>query len=324
MEKSIVGIHHVTAIASDPQRNLDFFATTLGLRLVKLTVNFDDPGAYHFYFGDDLGRPGTLLTFFPWPGAPPGRRGTGQVSSIAFSVPLGSLDYWGKRLQEAGVAGIETKTRFAHELISFADPDGIGYELVADPQFDLRSGWGGSMVPREYAIRGLYSATLSVEGFEHTSNMLTSSLGFRPSSEEGGRHRFVMPTCETACILDILCLPNCLPGTVGTGTIHHIAFRTPSEAEQNAWQWKMAHAGVNVTPIVDRQYFHSIYFREPGGVLFEIATDPPGFTVDETADELGTHLCLPPQYEPLRDSIEQALPKIALPSSEPQRAEVRV
>lgn len=319
MEKSILGIHHITAIASDPQRNLDFYTKTLGLRLVKLTVNFDDPGAYHFYFGDELGRPGTLVTFFPWPDAPAGRRGNGQVDSIAFSVPPGALDYWRRRLQEGGVAVGETKTRFGGELIAFGDPDGIPLELVADPGYAERSGWPGGSIPADYAIRGLYAATLSVEGFEHTANLLTTTMGFRQTKEEDGRHRFETSSCGTACAVDILCLPNRLPGTLGTGTIHHIAFRTPSDPEQSAWQWKMAHAGENVTPIVDRQYFHSIYFREPGGVLFEIATDPPGFTIDEPAEELGTRLCLPPQFEPVRETIEKALPRLELPSEASSR-----
>lgn len=310
MEKSIHGIHHITAIASDPQRNLDFYSGVLGLRLVKLTVNFDDPGTYHFYFGDETGSPGTLLTFFPWPGAPGGRIGTGQVTSFSFSVPQAALGYWANRLKAQGVAADGPVRRFEADVLAFCDPDGIPFELVADPALDDRIGWGGGPVPAEHAIRGLYSATLSVEGYEHTARLLTETLGFRETLSERSRHRFQIGQGGAACVVDILCLPNALAGTLGAGTIHHIAWRTPSDPEQGAWQWKIAHAGLNVTPVVDREYFHSIYFREPGGVLFEIATDPPGFAVDEPVDQLGSHLCLPPQYEPFRAKIEQSLPRL--------------
>ncbi|HEX5324478.1 MAG TPA: VOC family protein, partial [Capsulimonadaceae bacterium] len=262
MDKSILGIHHITAVASDPQRNLDFYGGVLGLRLVKLTVNFDDPSTYHFYFGDHLGRPGTILTFFPWPHAAKGHPGTGQVSGFSLSVPERALDFWARRLQAAGVEVERPGPRFEADVLSFADPDGLPIELVAE---DGKPGdeWGD--VPAEYAIRGFHGATLSEEGYERTANLLTETLGFRPISEDGSRHRFVIGAGGPGAIVDVLCLPDAPQGAFGAGTVHHIAWRTSSAPEQSAWQWKLGHLGLNVTPIVDRQYFQSIYFREPGG-----------------------------------------------------------
>jgi catechol 2,3-dioxygenase-like lactoylglutathione lyase family enzyme len=311
MSKSIPGIHHVTAIAGDPQRNLDFYAGVLGLRLVKLTVNFDDPGTYHLYYGDAQGRPGSILTFFPWPGAPKGRAGAGQVRTISFSIPEHAGEYWSDRLRNHGVV-LEEHARFGARVLSFADPDGLRLELVANN--DPRDPWTGGPVPGDRAIRGIYGVSLSEEGYERTAELLTGTLGFRHTQEEGNRFRFAAGQGGAGSIVDVECTPDLGPGRVAVGTVHHVAWRTPSVHEQVAWHDEIAQAGLNVTPVIDRKYFESIYFREPGGVLFEIATDPPGFAIDEPQERLGTHLMLPPWLEPNRARLERILPPLRLPA----------
>lgn len=313
MKKEIPGIHHVTAIASDPQRNLDFYTTVLGLRLVKLTVNFDDPGTYHFYFGDEVGRPGTILTFFPWPVARRGRRGNGQVAVTSFSIPEGTPGYWGERLKEHGVSVGELNRRFDEEVLTFLDPDGMQLELVTHPGATAHAPWGGGPIPPEYAIRGFHSVALWARDHERTAELLRDTFGFRLLNEAGPRFRFQAASQGPGGLVDVIHRPNGEPGWGGAGTVHHVAWRTPDDAEQLAWQREISGLGLRVTPVMDRQYFHSIYFREPGGVLFEIATDPPGFTLDEPRARMGHALKLPPWLEPQRAEIEGMLPDLHLP-----------
>jgi glyoxalase family protein len=310
MTREISGIHHVTAIASDPQRNLDFYTGVLGLRLVKLTVNFDDPGTYHFYFGDGVGNPGTILTFFPWPGAQRGGWGNGQAAVTSFSIPEGAIAYWKKRLEGHGVSFGQPRGRFDEEALVLLDPDGLQLELVAHAGAQAHMPWDGGPIPAAYAIRGFHSVTLWEQDYERTAALLTDTLGFRLAQELGQRFRFAAASGGPGALVDVIHRPQENPGWGGAGTVHHVAWRTPDDAEQLAWQQEISERGLRVTPVMDRQYFHSIYFREPGGVLFEIATDPPGFTLDETPEQLGRQLKLPPWLEPRRAEIEHALPQL--------------
>lgn len=306
-----LGIHHVTAIAADPQRNADFYREVLGLRLVKQTVNFDAPDTYHLYYGDDAGHPGTILTFFPWPHAPVGRRGAGQATTTAFSVPEGSLGYWEQRLRERGVEVIEQTTRASDDVLALADPDGLRLELVAHPG-DERPGWADGPVPAWAAVRGLFGITLTESALEPSDAMLRERLGFHVAEEAAGRVRYAVGEGGAGRVVDVLVEPHREQGLVAAGTVHHVAWRAPDRDTQRTWRASLVEAGVNVTPIIDRQYFESIYFREPGGVLLEIATDPPGFTRDEPLLELGRRLRLPPWLEPRREEIEAALPPLKL------------
>lgn len=317
MTEKIPGIHHVTAIAGDPQRNLDFYTTVLGLRLVKVTVNYDDPSTYHFYFGDGAGRPGTILTFFPWPGAPRGRRGTGQTTATSFSVPEHSLGFWTERLGSRGIPFDGPTPRFDEEIVSFSDPDGLALELVAHARGEAGEPWDLGPIPAESAVRGFFGVTLSEEGYERTAGLLSATLGFRLVEEKGNRFRYETGAKGTGAVVDVLCLPYGHRGQVAVGTVHHVAFRTPTGRGQTEWRNALAGLGYDVTPVIDRLYFHSIYFREPGGVLFEIATDSPGFSVDEPADRLGSRLMLPARLESHRSELEKVLPPIRLP--QPQR-----
>ena len=317
MSKEILGIHHVTAIAGDPQRNLDFYAEVLGMRLVKLTVNFDDPGTYHFYYGDEVGGPGTILTFFPWAGARRGRPGNGQVAVTSFSIPEGAVGYWEERLQRHGVSLGEPSRRFDEEALVLLDPDGMQLELVAHPDAQRDAPWEGGPVPTEYAIRGLHGVSMWEDSVERTAELLTETLGFRRLGETGQRYRFQAGSDGPGRLVDVIHLPNGERGQGGAGTVHHVAWRTPNDEEQTAWQREVSNLGLRVSPVMDRQYFRSIYFREPGGVLFEIATDPPGFTYDEAPEHLGQTLRLPPWLEPQRAEIQQILPKLNLPAVQP-------
>ncbi|MGH9379513.1 MAG: ring-cleaving dioxygenase [Thermoanaerobaculia bacterium] len=308
----IGGIHHVTAIATDPQRNLDFYAEVLGLRLVKKTVNFDDPGTYHLYYGDEAGRPGTILTFFPWPLAVRGSRGVGQVTVTAFSVPEGSLGFWKERLAGAGITVEETGERLEEEVLTLLDLDGLKLELVAHAGAAERPAWEGGGVPAEHAIRGVYAVTLSEQGYETTAALLSEVMGFALVAESGNRYRFDVGQGGAGARLDILCTPDAPHGRIAAGSVHHVAFRVADDEAQEGWRVRLAGAGRNVTPVLDRQYFKSIYFREPGGVLFELATDPPGFTHDEPLESLGSALKLPPWLEPHRQRIEDTLPPLEM------------
>lgn len=315
MDKKIAGLHHVTAIASDPQRNLDFYIGLLGLRLVKRTVNFDDPGTYHFYFGDARGTPGTILTFFSWPGARRGHRGVGQIEATAFAISPDSVGYWLDRFKEQHVTAEKTSARFGEEVIRFTDPDGLLLELIASDSSGKTESWVDSSVPEEHSLRGFHSVSAALEGYERTAKLLTESFGYHLVRESGNRFRFVAPgESGPGRVVDLLCMPDSRSGAIAAGSVHHIAFRAKDDAEQLQWREHLVELGYNVTPVIDRTYFHSIYFREPGGILFEIATVPPGFTLDEKLDELGMHLRLPSWMESARSQIEQVLPPITIPA----------
>ncbi len=310
MPSPIVGLHHVTAIASDPQQNLDFYTEVLGLRFVKRTVNFDDPGTYHFYFGDDSGSPGTILTFFPWPHAARGLAGVGEVTKTAFGVPLSSLDYWIQRLSEQKVLIERTGKRFDEEVLTFADPDGMKIEIVAHPDAGASNAPRFASVPPEHAIRGFFGVTLYEQRAEPTAAIL-NMMGFFKIVEDGNRLRFATEGTALGNHIDLLIDPNGSYGRSGAGSVHHIAFRAKDDAAQREWREEIA-KHLDVTPVLDRTYFHSIYFREPGGVLFELATDPPGFAFDEPIEALGEELRIPEWLESKRDLIEKRLAPITL------------
>ena len=313
------GIHHTTAIAGDPQRNLDFYTQTLGLRLVKRTVNFDDPGSYHFYFGDNIGSPGTIMTFFPWPRAPRGARGSGQVTTVSFAVPQNSMAFWKERLRANHVIAEEITGAFGNETIRFLDPDGLVLQLVAIPGevqgsrgSYLKGSAAGSLdVARDDRIGGFVAPTLEVRRPNQTEKLLTEILGFEFVAEEGNRRRFRGNGATASAEIDLVSSEAGF-GQIAIGTVHHIAFRAADDDEQLKMREQLVARGLNVTPVIDRQYFHSIYFREPNGILFEIATDGPGFLIDEQADALGETLKLPPIYESNRKEIERVLPAIHL------------
>ena len=309
MTARLTGIHHVTAIASDPQKNVDFYVGVLGLRLVKQTVNFDDPGSYHFYYGDAQGSPGTLLTFFAWPGGRRGRPGLGQVTAASLSIAPDALEFWRDRLTQHGVVVGEAETRFGETILPFHDPDGLRLELVPVAD-DARPGWTEGPVPPAYAIRGVHAVTLPERSLDRTATLMTGTLGFRAAQTEGGWTRY---TLADGTFADVQAAPSLAPGQIAVGNIHHVAWRTPDDAQQGEWLREIAGLGLGVSPVMDRDYFHSIYFREPGGILFEIATDSPGFATDDSPDTLGTHLKLPTQYEADRARIEANLPPITVP-----------
>jgi glyoxalase family protein len=308
------GIHHVTAISGGPQRNVDFYAGTMGLRLVKKTVNFDDPETYHLYYGDGAGSPGTIMTFFPWAHAPGGRIGAGQLVVTSFSIPTASLGYWTERLVEKGVRFERPRDRFGDTVISFEDPDHLRIELVAAQ--DGRPGWSGGPVRAEHSVRGFHHVSLAVEEPERTAGLMTESLGFRQVDEAEGRIRLSAGEDTPGTLVDVVNAAGFPRGSMGVGTVHHVAFRVPDEETQLAVRAEISALGYSVTPVLDRNYFRSIYFREPGGVLFEIATDPPGFAVDEDPEHLGEDLKLPPWLETRRDRLEEVLPSLRVPVGE--------
>ena len=311
MSADILGLHHVTAIAGNAKRNYEFYTQVLGLRLVKKTVNFDDPGTYHFYYGNETGEPGTILTFFPWDGIRGGSLGTGQATSTSFSIPQESLHFWLNRFQEYDVIYNNSSSRFEEEVIVFLDPDGLKLELVSHSSKDERKPWSTSEISQDRALKGFYNVTLTLEGYERTTKLLTELFGYVLADEHINRFRFVNHNTETANIIDLVCLPSGKRGSVAGGSVHHIAFRVANEGEQLEAREKLVEMGYNITPQLDRNYFKSVYFREPGGVLFEIATDPPGFTADEEAENLGQELKLPEWLEPRRKEIENVLPKLS-------------
>lgn len=321
---TIAGLHHLTAIVGDPQQNVDFYTRVLGQRLIQKTVNFDDPGTYHLYYGDEVGTPGTILTFFPWPGAPQGRKGTGQIIDISFSIAATALDYWIDRLSKHGVAITGPTTRFDEQVISFFDPHGLSLELVTHRDEELHSGWKKGPIPQAYAIRGFSSVTLAEAHQELTATMLTDVLGFRLLQQEGNRFRYEVGAGGPGARVDVLSLPDQPRGRIAVGTVHHVAWRTEDDAHQLNWRQHLLSHGNNVTSVQDRQYFHSIYFHEPGGVLFEIATDPPGFTIDEPVEQLGTHLKLPAWLESQRSQIEKVLLPIHVPEENTDTGDLEV
>jgi glyoxalase family protein len=307
----ISGLHHVTALASGPQENVNFYAGILGLRLVKKTVNFDAPDVYHLYYGDEQGSPGSIMTFFPFQGIRPGRAGAGQTAATAFSIPKDAVDYWLKRLAHFQVRHLPPQARFDEIVIAFQDHDGLRLELVANDG-DQRPPFSYGQIPLEHAIRGFYSVELWESAFERTEALLAQQLGYRFVREDGQRRRYAAGPLQAGQYLDIRWGEGLPRGSGGGGTVHHIAFDTPSDESQLAVREQIRAAGFSPTPVLDRQYFHSIYFREPGGVLFEVATTPPGFSLDEVPAQLGTALKLPPWEEHRRAYIEGLLAPITL------------
>lgn len=307
METKIWGLHHITAIADNAKRNYEFYTRVLGLRLVKKTVNFDDPGTYHFYFGDKVGTPGSILTFFPWEGIGKGTNGSGMATHIGYAVPRGSLGFWKEWLGQHGVEAAEGEL-FGEKLISFSDPDGLQLQFIETD--DRREPWTGSGIGEDVALRGFHNITLTLRKSDPTLKILTDILGYDLKSEEGSRFRLVNGSVGEANIVDVLEDPLAPAGKGAAGTNHHIAFRVKNEEILMEYREKVLSAGLNITHKIDRDYFFSLYFREPGGILFEIATDNPGFTRDEPVDELGTNLKLPARYESLRDKIEKVLPEL--------------
>ncbi|MDB4889073.1 MAG: Glyoxalase/bleomycin resistance protein/dioxygenase [Gemmatimonadetes bacterium] len=312
-----LGIHHVTGIARNAQQNVDFYAGVLGLRLVKKTVNFDDPDSYHLYYGDELGSPGSVLTFFPWPRALSGRAGVGEVAVTSLAIAPRSIGYWLERFVTKGVEHAVPTRRFGESVIAFKDRDGLQLDLVATESADGRGHWSGGSVPAEHAIHGVHSVTLWEHSLERTEQVLVNGLGFSKLSTEDTTTRFVIGDGGASRIVDVRVVGGFLAPIGGAGTIHHVAFRAENDAAELELRNTVIGLGMHPTPVIDREYFHSVYFREPGGVLFELATDAPGFTVDETLDALGTALKLPPQYEARRAEIEQRLAPIHEPLMPP-------
>jgi glyoxalase family protein len=310
MNAHVTGLHHITAIASDPRQNLDFYTKVLGLRFVKKSVNQDDPGTYHLYYGDYQASPGTILTFFPWAGLRRGRPGTGQAYATAFSVPTGSLAFWQQRFQTLNVKQEPVESRFNDEVLPFADPDGLRLELVATSEVDARTPAPAKDVPAEFAIRGFHSSTLAVATTTATEQVLTRSMGYKLLANSGHRTRYTAGAGGPGTYVDLLADPALPRGLNGAGTIHHVAFRVPDDATEVAARNVLLKDGLPVSPVIDRAYFKSIYYREPAGVLFEIATDGPGFAIDEPLDQLGTKLGLPPHLEIHRAESEAALPPL--------------
>jgi glyoxalase family protein len=310
MKPLITGIHHITAIAGNPQQNIDFYTGILGLRLVKKTINFDAPDVYHFYFGDELGRPGTVFTTFPFAGARKGTKGTGELTYTSFSVGKDSLGYWVDRLKKFGIPVSDVQKRFGYDLIRFEDHDSMGIELVANDE-DERPGWTYGHIPAEHSIRGFYGATLNLQSKEMTEQLLTRHMDYRLIGHEGERYRYGTAG-KPGDIVDIIVNETGRRGVQSAGTVHHIAFRTANQTTQLAVQEILMQNGYMVTEVKDRNYFKSIYFREPGGVLFEVATDEPGFAIDEDEQHLGELVKLPEWAEPSRERIEKALTPVKL------------
>jgi glyoxalase family protein len=306
---SSAGIHHVTAICSEPQRNVAFYTGGLGLRLVKRTVNFDDPRAWHLYYGDETGSPGTALTFFAWRQFEPARKGVGLASATAFIIPERSLAYWTERLGQRGIPYDPPEQRLGQTVVAFRDPDGMSLELVATIGARALPAWSGGDVPSEHAIRGFAGVTLAVAEAGPTARVLTEVFGWREDGREHDRHRFRCADGLLGAAVDLLVRADDL-ARVGVGSVHHVAFRAADDAAEIAMATRARAQGLRPTDPIDRLYFRSVYFREPGGVLFEIATDGPGFTADEPKESLGTSLRLPPWLEARRAEIAAALPPL--------------
>ncbi len=310
MENQINGIHHITAIAGKAKRNVDFYTKTLGLHLVKKTVNFDDPNTYHLYYGDKIGTPGTILTFFPWEGITAGRRGARQVTEIGYSVPENSLDFWLKRLEDHNVIYNKVSEKFGEQYLSLLDPDGLKLELTVAKNGDTRLPWETDEIKAENALKGFHNITITINKMQPTADVLTGVLGYRLLEQHVNRYRFINDNVDNANIVDLVEVAGEVAGHVAGGSVHHVAFRVKDEKTLMEYRDSVAKLGLHITDKIDRNYFYSLYFREPGGVLFEIATDNPGFAVDESVEELGTHLMLPAQYEVQRSQIEQVLPSL--------------
>jgi glyoxalase family protein len=309
MSDRILGLHHITAIAGNARRNQNFYTKVLGQRLVKKTVNFDDPGTYHFYFGNETGAPGTILTFFPWESMGPGRIGTGMATGIGYSVPKNSLEFWKDRFSQAGTKQGDIGQRFGEQYLPFQDPDGLNIDLIVSSTDD-RPSWTTAGTTAENAIKGFHSVTLTLRSIKPTATILTDIFGYKLLEQDGPRHRYITDAIENAAIVDLVEAPSEPHGYNAAGTNHHVAFRVKNDEILMEFRDRIAKKGLHITPKIDRDYFFSLYFREPGGVLFELATDNPGFTRDEPQNELGTHLKLPRQYESDRARIEAVLPSL--------------
>ncbi|MDB5156109.1 MAG: diguanylate cyclase [Mucilaginibacter sp.] len=310
MENQIKGLHHITAIAGNAKRNVKFYTDTLGLHLVKKTVNFDDPNTYHLYYGDKTGSPGTILTFFPWEGITAGRRGARQATEIGYSIPQGSLDFWLKRMDDHNIIHNKVAEKFGEQYLTVLDPDGLKLELTVAKNEDNRLPWETTAIKADNAIKGFHNITITTNKIEPTAKILTEVLGYKLLEQHVNRYRFITDAVDNANIVDLVEVAGEVAGHVAGGSVHHVAFRVSDEKTLMEYREKIAALGLHITDKIDRNYFYSLYFREPGGVLFEIATDNPGFAVDEPVDELGTHLMLPPQYESRRADIEQQLPQL--------------
>jgi glyoxalase family protein len=310
MENRILGLHHITAIAGNAKQNLDFYTKVLGQRLVKKTVNFDDPGTYHFYFGDEKGTPGSILTFFPWAGVRRGQNGAGMATGIGYSVSGNSLEFWKDRFKRFNVKQDEPGERFGEKYLRFQDPDGLQLDFIVPENEDKRKSWETDEIKIDNATRGFHSVTLTLNKVDPTAEVLTDILGYKLLKQEGNRYRFITDAIDNASIVDIIEAPGLDRGVNSAGTNHHVAFRVKDDNILMDYREKVLSKGLNITPKIDRDYFFSLYFREPGGVLFELATENPGFDKDEPLNELGTHLKLPKQYEPARKEIEKVLPEL--------------
>lgn len=310
MENKILGLHHITAIAGDAQRNYDFYTKTLGFRLVKKTVNFDDPQTYHFYFGNEEGTPGTILTFFPWANVRPGKNGAGMATEIGYSVPQGSLDFWKARFEKLDVRHDIISERFGEKHLAFQDPDGLWLNLIEAKHQDNRKGWNTAEINADVAIKGFHTVTLTLVDIKATAAILTEVFGYKQIEQDGNLYRYQTDAVENAALVDLLEMPQAQRGLNAGGTNHHVAFRVKNDEVLMKIREKIVARGLQITEKINRDYFFSLYFREPGGVLFEIATDNPGFATDETLENLGSSLQLPDQYEPMRDQIEKGLPEI--------------
>ncbi|OOQ59940.1 ring-cleaving dioxygenase [Mucilaginibacter pedocola] len=310
MENTINGIHHITAIAGNAKRNHNFYTNVLGQRLVKKTVNFDDPETYHLYYGDKNGTPGSILTFFPWEGIRSGRRGSRQATEIGYSVPKGSLDFWLNRFEKHNVIYNKVAEKFGEEYLTVLDPDGLKLELTVSKTEDNRLPWETEEVKAENAIKGFHNVTITTNKIQPTADILTNVFGYKLLEQSVNRYRFVTDAVDNANIVDLVEVAGEMAGHVAGGSVHHVAFRVPNEEVLMYFRQKVAALGLHITDKIDRNYFYSLYFREPGGVLFEIATDNPGFAVDEPVEELGQNLKLPAQHERLRSSLEKSLPSL--------------
>ena len=310
MENRILGLHHITAIAGNAKQNLDFYTKVLGQRFVKKTVNFDDPGTYHFYFGDEKGTPGSILTFFPWAGVRRGQNGAGMATGIGYSVPADSLEFWKDRFKRFNVKQGEIEERFGEKYLHFQDPDGLQIDFIAPENEDKRKPWETDEIKADNATRGFHSVTLTLNKVDPTAEVLTGILGYKLLKQEGNRYRFITDAIDNASIVDIIEAPGLGRGINSAGTNHHVAFRVKNDNILMEHRENVLSKGLNITPKIDRDYFFSLYFREPGGVLFELATENPGFDRDEPLNELGTHLKLPKQYEASRREIEKVLPQL--------------
>lgn len=313
---TITGVHHVTINSGDPQENLDFYAGVLGLRLVKRSVNQDAPDTYHLFYADGAGTPGTEVTFFPWQGMRRGQPGTGETSEIALAVPLGSLDYWAARLATHGVNAAERETRFSEPVVTFQDPHGLHLALVETADDREFTSWAESPVPEHLQVRGVHAVRVTVAASEATTRFLTDALGFAAMAEEAGWQRFGVAGGGSGRMVDVRALPGAARAMSGAGSVHHVAFRVPDDASELRAQMEVRAAGGHPTQVIDRFWFKSIYFREPGGALFEIATDGPGFTIDEDPATLGEQLILPPFLESHRAQIERGLKPLTMPRAE--------